>query len=412
MGLSIPTSRAMAAGRTRLASFDEASQLIAAHAKPLGVETLPIDAADGRILARPAVAKRAAPTSLVSAMDGYAVRDSDLVRLPAALPVAGKSFAGAGFSGALPASSCVRTFTGAPAPAGTDRIVMQEDVCEEGGVAIFAAPPSPRRHLRLPGSDFQEGETILSAGSVLTPQRLIGVAAADLAEVEVFRLPRVAIICCGDELAEPGSAGLSPDRIPDSVSYGIAALTRQWGGRIVARWRKPDNIDCLRTAAAEAAALADVVVMIGGASVGERDHAKEAFAPPQMEILFAKVAIKPGKPVWFGRVGKTLIVGLPGNPGSALVTGRLFLAPLLAGLRGGNAADALDWRLMRSSEPIAGCSDRDVFSRATVMARSAVSLIDQDSASQKALADATHLIRRRSGDPASGADALVETLVL
>lgn len=412
MGLSIPISRRTAVGRTHLISFDEASRLIAMHAKPLGVETVPIDAADGRILARPATAKHAAPATSVSAMDGYAVRDSDFAQLPATLMIAGKSFAGAGFGGALPAGSCVRIFTGAPAPAGTERVVMQEDVREENGVAIFAMPLSQRRHLRLPGSDFQQGDVIVPAGSMLTPQRLTGVAAADLAEVEVFRRPRVAILCCGDELVEPGSAGQAPDKIPESVSYGIAALVRQWGGIVVARWRRPDNLACLRAAAADAAAIADVVVVIGGASVGEKDHAKDAFAPLQMEFLFTKVAIKPGKPVWFGRVGKTLAVGLPGNPSSALVTGRLFLAPLLAGLCGGNTADALDWRMMRSSSPVSGCADRDVFSRATVMARSAVCLLDQDSASQKALADATHLIRRRSGDPSSGADALVETLVL
>jgi molybdopterin molybdotransferase len=400
------------AGRRRPVSFDEASQLIAAYAKPLGIETVSIDDADGRILARPAMARRAAPATLVSAMDGYAVRHSDLACLPATLPIAGKSFAGEGFSDALPVGFCVRIFTGAPAPTGTDRIVMQEDVREEDGKAIFAAPLSNRRHLRLPGSDFREGDTIVPAGSILTPQRLMGAAAADLAEVEVFLQPRVAILCCGDELAEPGSAGQSPDKIPESISYGIAALVRQWGGTVVARWLRPDNLAYLQAAAADATALADIVVVVGGASVGERDHAKDAFALLQIELLFAKVAIKPGKPVWFGRAGKTLVVGLPGNPSSALVTGRLFLAPLLAGLCGGNSSDALDWRMMRSNSPVAGCSDRDVFLRATIMARSAVSLQDQDSASQKTLANATHLIRRRSGDPSSGAHALVETLVL
>ena len=412
MALSVLPSWPAATGPTSLVSFDEASRLIAAHAQPLGVEVVPIDQAESRILAKPAMAKHSAPATLVSAMDGYAVRDGDLVKLPTALHILGKSFAGIGFDGVLPAGGCVRIFTGATAPAGTDRIVLQEDVREEDGIAIFAAPLSSRRHLRRPGSDFQEGEIIVPAGSILTPQRLTGVAAADLAEVEVFRQPRVAIICCGDELREPGSARQSPDNIPESVSYGIAALVRQWSGRVVARWRKPDDLASLQKAAADAAALADVVVMIGGASAGEKDHAKDAFSPLQLELLFSKVAIKPGKPVWFGRTGKTLVVGLPGNPSSALVTARLFLAPLLAGLCGGNVADALDWRMMRSSAPIAGCSDRDVFSRAKVVARSAVSLLDQDSANQKALADATHLIRRRSGDPTSGADALVETLVL
>lgn len=395
-----------------LLSFEEASSLIAAHAKPLGFELVSIDFADGRILAKPVLANLTAPLTLVSAMDGYAVRDSDLLQFPAKLRIIGKSFAGAGFGEALSAGTCVRIFTGAPAPAGTDRVVMQEDVHEKDGTAIFTKELSQRRHLRLPGSDFQKGDIVAAAGSNLTPQRLIGVAAANLAEVEVFRQPRVVIFCCGDELAEPGSVKNSSDSIPESISYGIAALVRRWGGIVVARWRRPDVLACLQSAVADASPCADVVVVIGGASVGEKDYAKEAFAPLQMELLFAKVAIKPGKPVWFGQAGKTLVVGLPGNPSSALVTARLFLAPLLAGLSGGNVGEALDWRMMRSKTPIAGCGDRDVFARATILARSAVLLADQDSASQKALSDATHLIRRRSGDPSSGIDALVETLVL
>lgn len=411
MGLSASTSR-QGTERAHLISFDEASRLIALHAEPLGVETVPIEAADRRILARPAVAKRRSPATLVSAMDGYAVRDSDLAQLPATLTIAGKSFAGAGFGGALPAGSCVRIFTGAPAPAGTDRIVLQENVRAGDGVAIFEQPLPSHRHLRLPGSDFQEGEILISAGSTLTPQRLIGIAAADLAEIEVFRRPRVAIICCGDELAEPGHAGRSPDKIPESISFGVAALVRNWGGIVAMRWRLPDDLARLQAAAADAAKLADVIVVIGGASVGEKDYAKDAFAPLKIEYLFTKVAIRPGKPVWFGHADKTLVIGLPGNPSSALVTGRLFLAPLLAGLCGGNVSDALNWQVMRSNAPVAGCSDRDVFSRAKVVARSAVSLLDQDSAGQKALASATHLIRRRKGDLGSAADALVETLVL
>lgn len=304
------------------------------------------------------------------------------------------------------------SFTGAPAPAGADRIIIQEDVREEYGTAIFSVPLSKRCHLRLPGSDFNKGDIIVSAGSILTPQRLIGVAASDLADLEVFRQPRVAILCCGDELAEPGCAGQSPGKIPESISYGIAALVRRWGGTVVARWRRPDDLVCLRAAAADASDLADVVVVIGGASVGEKDLAKDAFTQLQLELLFTRVAIKPGKPVWFGKAGKTLIVGLPGNPTSALVTARLFLAPLLAGLSGGNTTDAMDWKMMRSSAPIQGSSDRDVFLCATIMAHSAVSLSVQDSSSQKALADATHLIRCRSGKPSPNPSAIFETLAL
>ena len=280
MGLSAPNSKCRAPGRkTVLMSFDEASTVIAAHGKPLGIESVSIDTADGRILARPAIANCTAPATLVSAMDGYAVRDSDLSQVPASLRIAGKSFAGAGFDGALPSAACIRIFTGAPAPAGTDRVIPQEDVCEESGAAIFTRSLSQRRHLRLPGSDFRQGDVIVSAGSILNPQRLVGAAASNLGELHVYRQPRVAILCCGDELAEPGSANSPPHTIPESISYGIAALVRRWGGTVVARWRRPDNLACLQSAAADASLMADVVVVIGGASVGEKDLAKDAFAP-------------------------------------------------------------------------------------------------------------------------------------
>lgn len=401
-----------ARAKPHLVSFDEASGIISSCATPLGTERVALEDAEGRILATDAIALCASPAGSVSAMDGYAVRDSDLKDLPVSLDIAGKSFAGKGFDGPLPPHSCVRIFTGAPAPAGTDRVVMQEDVRQEGATAILLGPLSKRRHLRLPGADFRKGDMLVPAGSVLTPQCLIGVAASDHAEVDVFRRPRVAILCCGDELAAPGDASRLPDSIPESISYGIAALVRRWGGEITARSRLPDDLTRLQAAAAVAISSSDVVVIIGGASVGEKDLAKDAFAPVGLELLFAKVAIKPGKPVWFGRAGKTLVVGLPGNPTSALVTARLFLAPLLAGLSGGRPEDALDWRMMRANMPVEGSDDRDVFMRATIQARSAVSLSDQDSASQRALAEATHLIRRRRGEPSADAQALVETLVL
>ncbi len=396
----------------RLASFDEASGIVSSRATPVGTEFVALENAEGRILAMDVVAQCASPAGPVSAMDGYAVRDSDLGKLPASLDVVGNSFAGKGFLGALPPGACVRIFTGAPVPPGADRILVQEDVRQEGAKAIFAGPLSNRRHLRLRGADFREGDVLVPANSTLTPQRLIGVAASDRAEVKVYRRPRVAILCCGDELAAPGDARRSQDSIPESISYGVAALVHCWGGKITARSRLPDDLSRLQAAAALAVSDSDVVVIIGGASVGEKDLAKEAFALLGLEMLFAKVAIKPGKPVWFGRSGRVLVMGLPGNPTSALVTARLFLAPLVAGLSGSRPEDALDWRMMRANTPVEGCADRDVFVRATIQARSAASLSDQDSASQRALAEATHLIRRRCGEPSADAQALVETLVL
>ena len=393
-----------------LTSFDDACGLIAAEARILGTEYVALDHADGRMLAAPAIAQRTSPAVLVSAMDGYAVRDFDISALPTSLPVAGQSFAGAPFAGDLPFGACVRIFTGAAAPAGTERVIIQEEVHEENGVALFRAPLSARRHLRLPGSDFAKGDVIVPAGSILSPQRLVGIAAADLAALEVFRQPRVAILCCGDELADPGHGMGMQGKIPESISYGIAALIHRWGGIVATRLRRGDDLSELQTAAIEAAALADLVVVIGGASIGEKDFAKRAFSVLGLNLIFSKVAIKPGKPVWFGRIRDALVLGLPGNPASAMITGRLFLAPLLAGLGGANPANALDWRIMRAGAPLAGCAERDTFMRAVTAARTAVPLRSQDSADQKSLADATHLIRLRREDAAP--HSLVETLVL
>lgn len=392
-------------------SFEEASQLIAAYANPLGVEQIGLAQADGRILAKPVIAQRTSPAVLLSAMDGYAVRESDCTRMPSALKIAGKSFADAGFGRDLPTGECVRIFTGAPVPAGADRVVIQEDVCTDGETVMFSLPLSKARHLRQPGSDFSRGDLISEAGKCLTPQSLVGAAASGNSNLDVFRQPRVAIVCCGDELVEPGLATSASNGIPESISYGVAALVRHWGGIVVGRWLVPDDPVRLQAASREARTVADVIVIIGGASVGERDFAKLAFAPSGLKLIFSKVAIKPGKPVWFGRAGEALVVGLPGNPSSALVTARLFLVPLLAGLSGGNRDSALAWRMMPAGTAVKGCGDRDIFIRATVTEASVTPLLDQDSAGQKALAAASHLIWCARGTHQVEANALVRTLI-
>ena len=398
--------------KPRIVNFDEACYLITNLAAGRHGEQVPLDHAAGRVLAQDVIARRASPTHAVSAMDGYAVRESDLAELPTFLPVAGRSFAGQRFSESLPPNACVRIFTGAILPGGSDRVVVQEDVSDINGVAHFTLPLSPHRHLRAASSDFAEGDTLLAKGSLVTPQRLVSIAAADMASVEVYRQPRVLILCCGDELVEPGQKTPHPDRIPESVSYGVAALARSWGGIVIARWRRGDHLGALRLAAHDAVAAADIVVIIGGASVGEKDLAKEAFAAPGFELLFTRVAVRPGKPVWLGRQGRVPVLGLPGNPTSAVVTARLFLAPLLAGLNGRDPKEAWSWQQMQLGDSLTPSGDRDCFLRATVVAGAAMPVMDQDSASQGALASATHLIRHRSGAPSVPEGAMVETLLL
>jgi molybdopterin molybdotransferase len=239
---------------------------------------------------------------------------------------------------------------------------------------------------------------------------MVAAAAADLGELEVFARPRVAILGAGDELAAPGCARRRAGAIPESVSFGVAGLVRAWGGAVVARRRIADRLDELAAAAARAVEAAEIVVVTGGASVGERDFAKAMFEPLGLEILFAKVAMKPGKPVWLGRVGETLVVGLPGNPSAALVTARLFLAPLVAALAGRRASDAWAWRTAALAAPLAACADRECFHKGRAGADGAIAFANQDSSGQKELAAADLLIRRRPGARALCAGELVETL--
>lgn len=391
-------------------SFDEAIELVRRSACPLGVESVALEGAAGRVLAAPIVARIESPRADVSAMDGYAVRDADLADLPARLTVAGESFAGTGWNGELKAAECARIFTGAPVPPGADRVVIQENVRREGDVAVIEHDPGRAFHIRSRGGDFAKGDELVAVGRPLDPRTIVAAAAADLAQVDVYLRPWVRVLCTGDELAEPGTAGRANDFIPESVSFGVAALAREWGAEVLGRMRLRDELDSMKAAAASAVVDADIVVVTGGASVGVRDFAREMFEPMGLELLFSKVAIKPGKPVWLGRTGNTLVVGLPGNPTSALVTARLLLAPLLAGMTGRNCDDALRWRRMVLATPLKECGARETFHRARWNGEEAEVLSNQDSSAQKALVEADLLVRQRADSPAQKAGELVDVL--
>jgi molybdopterin molybdotransferase len=390
--------------------FDEALALASAAAKLLGKETVPLGEAAGRVLASPVVARIGSPRSDVSAMDGYAVREADVASLPARLRVVGQSFAGRGFTREILAGECVRIFTGAPVPSGADRVVMQENVRREGDTATFETALGPALHIRPAGGDFRTGDVLLESGRLLDPRAIVAAAAADVAEVDVARQPRVHILGTGDELAQPGTAGSNADSIPESVSFGIAALVTEWGGKVTARKRLRDNLAQLEQAAAEALGQSDIVVVTGGASVGEKDFAKAMFEPAGLELIFSKVAIKPGKPVWLGRAGERLVLGLPGNPTSALVTGRLFLAPLLAAMGGRSIGEALSWRTAPLANPLGECGSRETFHRGRWAGETVEPLPFQDSSAQKALAQADVLIRQRASTPAMAAGERVQVL--
>lgn len=390
-------------------SFDEAAAIVARATQPIGSEIVKLQDAAGRTLASDLDTRIDSPRRDVSAMDGYALRDIDLARVQR-FRVVGESAAGQADVSTVGAGECVRIFTGAAVPPGADRVVIQENVRREGDWVIIEASPGEPRHIRASASDFRSGDRLLGAGTLLVPRALVAAAAADVGELEVYLRPRVSLVATGDELAAPGTARDRPGSLPESVSFGVAALCEQWGGSCIGHTLVPDVLQQLEKAASDAVEQADVVVVTGGASVGEKDFAKQMFAPLGLELLFSKVAIKPGKPAWLGRAGNTLVLGLPGNPSSAMVTARLFLAPLMAGLSGRDVSAALRWKPADLAAPIPACGERETFLRARWSGNLAEPLSFQDSGAQKALAEAELLVRQAPRTPAVAAGELVVVL--
>lgn len=389
--------------------FDDAIGHIRDAAVPVGKETVAIAAAAGRVLAAPVVARIDSPRADVSSMDGYAVRDADAAP-GSRLSLIGHSYPGSGWSGTMGAGQCVRIFTGAPLPDGADRVVMQEMVRREGDEAVIEACAGESRFVRPRGCDFRVGDELLTAGRLLNPRAIVAAAAADLGQVEVYRRPRLALLTTGDELVEPGRSVHQAAAVPDSVAPGVAAIAGQWGAEVLPAARLPDELSVMEAATAEAVAEAELVVVVGGASVGEKDHARAMFAAAGLKLIFAGVAIRPGKPVWFGRAGPALVVGLPGNPTSAMVTARMILAPLLAGLTGRAVEAALDWRPVPLRSPLSEGDNRQTFHRARWRDGGAEILGFQDSCAQRALADADLLVRQPIDGPALKIGEAVEAL--
>ena len=370
--------------------FEEALARIADQVAPLGTETVPLAKASGRRLARDLTARCAAPRTPVSAMDGYAVIEA-ATQPGRALEVIGESVAGRRFEGRVGKGEAVRIFTGAPMPEGSDYVIMQEYAARTGDSVTFAEGYGPAGHVRARGSDFVAGDVLVPAGTLLNARAMIGAAAADIAEIDVALRPRIAILGTGDELAPPGSAHAMRDAIPESVSYGVAAMVEEAGGCVVHRARCADDLDALTHAAGEALKRADLVIVTGGASVGDRDFAKPMFEPRGLSVIIPKVAIKPGKPVWLGKAQDKIVLGLPGNPTSAMVTAALFLRPILQALGGANVSHR--WHSLPLAAPLKATGGRETFVRARFDEGGLVPIGNQDSGAQAALLEADWLIR-------------------
>lgn len=299
-----------------------------------GTEMLPLARCAGRVLAADIAALRTQPPFANSAMDGYAARADDL-QPGKELRVIGESAAGRGFAGSVAPGEAVRIFTGAPLPEGTDAILIQENAeGVDGPVIRVTKAASKGQFVRAAGLDFGSGEVLLAAGRRLDSAALGLAAAMGHPELPVRRKPVVAILATGDELVLPGEP-VGPDQIVASNSYALAALVEQAGGTAldlgIARDNHPDL--AARIEAAKAA-KADVLVTLGGASVGAHDLVQAALKAQGMDLGFWKIAMRPGKPMMMGRLGPMVALGLPGNPVSSIVCGHLFVTPLIEALLG------------------------------------------------------------------------------
>lgn len=304
-------------------------------AAPLPAEEVDIASAVGRVLARDVQALRTQPPFPASAMDGYAVRAADLARPGARLTVIGESIAGRRFDGTVKDGQAVRIFTGAPVPPGADTILLQEDArkLDDGTIEPLEAV-AIGRHIRLAGLDFETGDLLLPAGRMLDAAALSLAASSNHPRLSVVRAPLVAILATGSELVAPGTEP-GPDQIVASNNVGTAALARDSGATTLDLGIVPDDEQKIAAAVRRAqAARADILVTLGGASVGDHDLVRGVLAGEGMMLDFWKIAMRPGKPLMYGRLGAMRVLGLPGNPVSSLVCGHLFLKPLIARLAG------------------------------------------------------------------------------
>lgn len=393
-------------------SVDEALYRILDGVSPTQAERVALADAAHRILAEDVRATLTQPPFDASAMDGYAIRAGDAGQPPAVLTMIGEARAGQGFSGHVGPGQCVRIFTGAPVPAGADTIVIQENTRAQGSAVTLLDRPAVGANLRPRGGDFAEDQILLSPGRLLDARAILLAAAMGHATLAVRRKPVIAVLATGDELVEPGVRP-GPDQIISSNPYGLAAMIMAAGGipRLIgiARDTRSDLEEKI-----EAASDADILVTTGGASVGEHDLVGPVLEARGMTLDFWKIAMRPGKPMLFGRLGEQRVLGLPGNPVAALICGRVFLIPLIDRLLGRKISP---FALQHAKLTVAleANGPRQHYMRA-VMARDAAGVLtvtpqhSQDSSLTRPLAASNVLIVRPADDPARAAGEDVDVL--
>lgn len=383
----------------------EAQSRLLALAPPVAAEQVPLARAAGRWAAGDILALRTQPSADLSAMDGYAIRFADM---PGPWDVIGESAAGRPFAGHAGPGQAVRIFTGAPLPAGTDTILVQEEAARAGDKLTLAGegPPHPGRNVRRRGLDFSQGDLLIAAGQRLTPARLAVAGTGGHAALPVRRPIRVALAATGDELVPPG-APVGEAQLPETNRLMLAAQLADLPVETIDLGILPDRLDALESAFR--AVRADLLVTTGGASVGDHDLVRPALEAAGATIDFWRIALRPGKPMMAGRLGDAVVMGLPGNPVSAFVTAQLFVRPLVAHLSG--AADPFPrTRPAILGEPLPANGERTDYLRAELREGRAHASTIQDSSMLRALARAGCLILRAPHAPAAKAGDSVEIL--
>jgi molybdopterin molybdotransferase len=381
----------------------DALERVLAQASALPLERIPLTEAHRRVLAEDVRASRTQPPVDVSAMDGYAIRADDVTSAPTDLRVIGEVAAGRPFAGHVQGGQAVRIFTGGELPAGSDSIVVQENTRREGDNVIVVTVPEKGRHIRPAGLDFKQGEVLLTRGHLLTGRDLGLAAAMNYPMLPVHRKPRVALLATGDELVVPGRQP-GPGQIVYSNGYSVAALARQEGAEVtdlgIARDNVADTVAAIQNAKIR---RVDVLVTMGGASVGDYDLVQEALTAEGMDLSFWKIAMRPGRPLMHGRLGPIHVLGLPGNPVSAFVCAFLFLVPLLRTLSGrADASLPSEHALLGSDLP--ENDERADYLRARLSRSSRGALVatpfpQQDSSMTRVLAEADCLVLREPHAP-------------
>jgi molybdopterin molybdotransferase len=386
------------------------ARVIASGAPPLEEEKVALEQAFGRVLVRDLKALRTKPPFPNSAMDGYALRAADTTPAPTTLTLIGESAAGRAFEGAVGPGEAVRIFTGAPMPAGADSVVIQEDVQREDKRIRLSSASPPGDNLRQTGMDFREGESLISAGRRLSPRDVALAAAANHTALVVRRRARVAILATGDELVAPGGS-LAPAQIVASNNFAVAGIVEAYGGVAVDLGIAVDEVGAMKAAFERAHdAKADVLVTLGGASVGDYDLVQQALVSSGMELGFWRIAMRPGKPLMHGRLGAMRILGLPGNPTSSMVCSILFLRPLLRALHGESDPGADPSQTARLAVDVPANGVRQDYMRASLSPDADGILVAtpspaQDSSLVKTMAGADGLIVRPAhAEPAKAGD--------